>query len=162
MRQLKKKGVVENMLLLVAKLMFAAITILIIVFASYKLGSVFFTKEKTLAETDFERIISEIPEMQKSETMNVPVYAYDYKILLIDKENPALPLKCKGKACACFYIGDSEDPKRCEEFKDFLSSQDPNKCGETNKCIKNSEAAVIKGQNIVTLVSNNYIIEIKS
>ncbi|MCK5630316.1 MAG: hypothetical protein KAI26_06895 [Nanoarchaeota archaeon] len=161
MRQIGKKGQSESMLIQIVKIIFGVLTILIILHFSVKLGNTFIKGEKTPAEADFDRIAAEIAEMQKSEIMNIPVMAYDYEIRLIDKDNPLLPGKCKSRACACLYIQGSDDPKECESFKGFSSYKDPDSCSETSKCLKDSKAEVISGTNVVTLASNDYIIEIK-
>lgn len=162
MRQIGKKGQSESMLIQIVKIMFGVLTILIILHFSVKLGYTFIKNEKTQAEADFDRIAAEITEMQKTEIMNIPVMAHDYEIRLIDKDNPLLPGKCKSRACACLYIQGSDDPEACESFKDFSSYKDPGSCNEKSRCLKDSNAKVISGTNVVTLVSKDYIIEIKS
>ena len=161
MRQIGKKGQAESMLIQIVKIMFGVLTILIILHVSLKLGHTFIKGEKTQAEADFDRIAAEIVEMQGYEIMNIPVTTHDYEIRLIDKDNPLLPGKCKSRACACLYIQGSDDPEECESFKGFSSYKDPGSCNETSKCLKDSNAKVISGTNVVTLASNNYIIEIK-
>ena len=162
MRQIGKKGQEGTVLITPVRIILAVLTILIILQVFVKLGHTFIKGEKTPAEADFDRIAAEIVEMQKSEIMNIPVMTHDYEIRLIDKDNPMLPGKCKSRACACLYIQGSDDPKECESFKGFSSYKDPNSCNETSKCLKDSKAEVISGTNVVTLASNDYIIEIKS
>ena len=157
-----KRGQYSDMLLLVVKIVFAALTILILINISAKVVDIFMSKDKSPQISDMERVAQEIMHLFENEKLVVPVHSSGYTLRLIDKENPALPSSCKGKSCICLYKESSLDT--CKAFDTFASSAKPEECTRTDskdsRCVKESEADILHTNKFVILESKSNIITI--
>ena len=155
-----RRGQFSDMMLQGVKLVFAALTIVLIIYLSVKVGSTFMQKDKTPQERDMERVYAEIESMFQNEELNVPLQSYGYSLKLIDKNNVGLPVQCKDRSCLCMYMDGKID--NCLIFKNFESSDSPNDCIEATKCVKESEIEIMDKESIITISSRNNIIIIES